>query len=130
MKIIEVYHHVGPDRRFISRMWFLNDEDLHEMACRLTAGYPFNSLRRDRHEVCQLLFIYENGFESEYYTDGMPSNVLSICTEYAFVYDQARKLAEARVWKFAWEYGTEEWKRKAILKRMRKAEKLLTTATK
>lgn len=127
MRTIEVYHHVGDNRQLISRMWFLSNNDFHDMATRLMAGRPSNSQRYDRHEVCQVLFIYRDGFESGYYTDGLPSPILNICTEYVLLLSHARKMAERRGWLFAWLYAYPEWQHRAILKQMRRASKLLQT---
>lgn len=127
MRTIEVYHHIGSDRQLISRMWFLKEKDLDDMSRQILSLGAFNSLRRDRHEVCEVRFIYPSGFETEYYTDGLPGKILNICTEYALFYAQARKLAQSRAWQFAWQYASQKWRHKAILRQMSRASKLLKT---
>jgi len=96
------------------------------MATRLTTAAPCNTLRRDRYEACQIRLIYRNGFETEYHTDGLPGKILNICTEYALFYGQARKMAQSKGWLYAWLYSSPEWQRRAILKQMKRAMKLMT----
>jgi len=130
MRTIEVYHLIGPERRLISRMWFLNNKDFQDMTIRLSTAAPCNTLRRDRHEACHIRAIYSSTFDIDYHTDGLPSKILNICTEYALFYGCARKIAEAKVWRFAWQYASPQWRHRTILKQMRKASRLLTNSDK
>ena len=96
------------------------------MTTRLTTAAPCNTLRRDRYEACLIRTIYSNAFETEHHTDGLPSKILNICTEYALFYGCARKIAESKVWRFAWQYASPQWRHRTILKHMRRASRLLT----
>lgn len=125
MRAIEIYCIWGEDQKHICTMWFRSEKQFDDFLTRLLKGAPFNSLRRDRHEACCIRLLSGNGFISEYYTDQITNNIVNVCTEYQLMYGYARQLAKKRTWEYAWKFGSEGWKHRAILKQMGSACKRL-----
>jgi hypothetical protein len=126
MRTIEVYHIKGEDQQLISRMSFIDEKYFLDMVTRLTTGAPFNSLRREREEACLIRVIYDNSMVREYYTDTLTKRIKDMCSEYLIVYERAKIIAQKKAWTYAWAYASADWKHRATLKQMGKAQKTIT----
>lgn len=118
LRKIEVLDIKGDDEYLIATMWFISEEDFTSTVIRLTTSAPFNSLRRDRQNVCLIKVKYDDSRQSTYYTDQVTPWIRKICNEYKQAYTIAEKMMKPTRFNIAWWLSVPEKRLAAILKLM------------
>lgn len=130
LRKIEVLDIKGDDERLIATMWFISEEDFTSTIIRLTTSAPFNSLRRDRKNVCLIKVIYDDSSQSTYYTDQVTPWIRGICEEYQQTYSRAEQMLQPAKWSIkGWLLGPEK-RLVSILKLMPAAKQIHELGTK
>ncbi len=126
---ISVYEEKGDIQQLIAEMNFIRKSDYKETETLLVKAQPTNSLRRERYECCHIIVREAGKAKYEYYGDAVTDRIRQICEKYTESYRLAHQIAQARCWKYAWAIASEQWRYKAVLRNIKRAQKLLRNSS-